>query len=120
MVDVLGYGTPWKGYLHRMRVLLEALHRIPNEEVVVLVDAFDTIIQKTAGLQEAFLAFDCAVLVSSEQKNGLSKWIPAAVFKHYQSVGKVKKKLAFKLLKFLVCYCNIWQQSCEPEMNSYE
>ena len=84
MVVVLGYGTPWKGYVHRMRVILEALHRIPNEEVVVLVDAFDTIIQKTTGLSEDFLAFDCAVLVSSEQKNGLSKWIPAAVFKHYQ------------------------------------
>jgi hypothetical protein len=84
MVVVLGYGTPWKGYLHRMRVILEALHRFPNEEVVVLVDAFDTIIQKTLGLQEAFLAFDCEILVSSETRSGLSKWVPAAVFKHYQ------------------------------------
>jgi hypothetical protein len=36
----------------------------------------------------------------------------------YERVWKVKK--AFKLSKCLVCYCNIWQQSCEPEMNSYE
>jgi hypothetical protein len=84
MVVVLGYGTPWKGYLHRMSVILEALHQIPNEEVVVLVDAFDTFIKKTAGLREAFLAFDCEILVSADLKSGLSRWVPAAVLKYYQ------------------------------------
>jgi hypothetical protein len=84
MVVVLGYGTPWRGYLHRTRVVLDALDNLPEDEVVVLVDAFDTVIKRTAGLLEAFVAFDCTVLVSNEGRSGFSNPIPPALFKYLQ------------------------------------
>jgi hypothetical protein len=84
MVVVLGYGTPWRGYLHRTRVVLNALDALPEDEVVVLVDAFDTVIKRTAGLLEAFGAFDCAVLVSNEGRSGFSNLVPPALFTYLQ------------------------------------
>jgi len=73
-IIVLGYGTKWQGFIERTRVVLEYLSTLPDDEVVVIIDGFDSYIKKTEGLLEEFQNMDCKILFSLNN-SGLPKII---------------------------------------------
>ena len=63
-VVIVGFGTKWRGFIERANVILAYLSTLPDDEIVVIIDGFDTYIKKTEGLQEEFQNMNCKVLVS--------------------------------------------------------
>ena len=64
-VVVLGYGDKWEGFLQRAKVINEYLNTLPDDEIVVVIDGFDSYIKKhDSTVIEKFLSMDCGVLIS--------------------------------------------------------
>jgi len=63
-IVILGFGTKWKGFIQKAIVIQEYLNTLPDNELVVIIDGFDSYIKKTHGLREEFENMDCMVLVS--------------------------------------------------------
>ena len=81
-IIVIGYGTKWEGFIGKAKYINKYLNTLPDDEVVVIVDGFDTIIKKTDNLLEEFLKFNCKVLYSQEDKNGISNYLPSFLHKY--------------------------------------
>ena len=47
-LDVLGWGQKWRGFNWRTQLLLEYLKRLPRNEIVCVIDAYDVIILEDA------------------------------------------------------------------------
>ena len=69
-VVVIGYGTKWKGFIEKAKVIHAYLQTLPPNEIVAVVDGFDSYILKTDGLQQEFLSMDCKVLLSRDSMLG--------------------------------------------------
>jgi hypothetical protein len=82
-IIVLGLGTPWKGFVYRIQVILDYINNLPDDEIIVIVDGFDTIIKKTEGLEDKFKSKDCGVLYSIDDNWGLSNIIPSFINKYF-------------------------------------
>ena len=79
-IIVLGFGTKWKGFIEKAKVINEYLNTLPENEIVVILDGFDSYIKKTQGLRQQFENMDCKVLVSLN-KSSLPKIIDDYVSK---------------------------------------
>lgn len=77
-IKVVGWGTKWNGFVARNKDIIEYLDTLPNDEIVVIVDGFDTLINKSLdNLESDFKKLDCKVLYSlSDNKSGLSGIVP--------------------------------------------
>jgi hypothetical protein len=84
-VVVLGFGTKWKGFIEKARVINTYLNTLDDNEIVVVLDGFDSVIKKTSGLEEIFKSMDCKVLYSHEDKSGFSKYLPLFLEKYIKS-----------------------------------
>jgi hypothetical protein len=63
-VIVLGFGTKWKGFIQKAITIYDYLNTLPENEIVVILDGFDSYIKKTQGIHQEFVNMDCKVLVS--------------------------------------------------------
>lgn len=64
-VKVLGWGTKWNGFMDKVNGVLEYCDTLPDDEIVVFVDGFDSqIMRPLDGLEETFRKFNCKVLIS--------------------------------------------------------
>lgn len=63
-VICLGFGTKWQGFIHKSKVISEYLEQLPDDEIVAVIDGFDTYIKQTEGLEDAFVKQNCRVLAS--------------------------------------------------------
>lgn len=64
-VEVLGWGTEWKGFTDKFRGMLKYLDTRNDDDIVVFVDGFDSKINKsTKELETQFKKLDCKVLLS--------------------------------------------------------
>ena len=45
-VNVLGWGQPWNGYTDKLIGIRDFCEHIPQTDIVIFVDAFDTVIHK--------------------------------------------------------------------------
>ena len=79
---VLGYGTKWKGFVYRDKIILDYLNTLPDDEIIVLIDGFDTVIKKIDNLLEVFQNMDCKILYSQEDKSGFSDYLPSFIEKY--------------------------------------
>ena len=75
-IVVLGFGTKWEGFIGKAKLIYSYLETLNNDEIVVIVDGFDSIIKNTVIL-EKFKSFDCKVLVSMEDKSSLNSFLPS-------------------------------------------
>jgi hypothetical protein len=75
-IVVLGFGTKWKGFIEKARVINKFLMTLPDDEIVVILDGFDSFIKNTYGVEEKFKKMDCKVLYSVNGPSGFSKYIP--------------------------------------------
>jgi hypothetical protein len=81
-IVVLGMGTKWEGFTVKAKVVLNYLNTLPDDEIVIVVDGFDTIIKRTEGIEEAFKNMNTGVLVSKEDNSGFSKIMPKFLEKY--------------------------------------
>jgi hypothetical protein len=66
-VKVLGMGTTWNGFMDKIHGVLGYLQTLPDDELVVFVDGFDSYILKPLdGLEDTFRSMDCDILVSKD------------------------------------------------------
>lgn len=57
-LKVLGWGTEWKGFNHKLHLLCEYLMTVPAKEVVMFIDAYDVVILRDLReLEEQYEAF---------------------------------------------------------------
>jgi len=72
-IEVLGWGTKWNGFMDKFTGVLKFLKTQRDDEIVVFLDGFDSIINKSLeNLEKDFKSLGCKVLVSQEDKNGFS------------------------------------------------
>jgi len=79
-IVILGFGTKWKGFIEKARTIHEYLNTLPENELVVILDGFDSYIKRTSGLGQQFETMNCKVLVSLH-KTSLPKTIDDYVAK---------------------------------------
>ena len=75
-ITILGWGSTWNGYLDKSHGVLNHLNRKKDDDIIVVLDGFDTKINKTlVGLYEKFKSLQCRVLVSTDKGKFISKHI---------------------------------------------
>lgn len=69
-IVVLGWGTPWTGFIDKFKGIREYLDTLDDDEIVVFLDGFDSVINKPLdSLEDDFKSLDCKVLVSHDSSN---------------------------------------------------
>jgi hypothetical protein len=85
-VEVLGWGTKWNGYMDKTIGLLEYLDTQSDDEIVVYIDGFDSLIIKSLdNLEEDFKSLNCKVLFSLDEKSGFSNYFPSFIEKYFRN-----------------------------------
>ena len=68
---VRGMGHPWEGYVKRHHELLAFLKEVPDDDIVINVDGFDTIVLCSLNeIVQKFKAMKCDMLFSMTADNG--------------------------------------------------
>jgi hypothetical protein len=66
-VEVLGWGTKWNGYQDKIQGVLDYLKTQPDDEIVIFVDGFDSIIKDNLStVKQKFEQYDCKALFSMD------------------------------------------------------
>ena len=80
-IEVLGFGTPWTGFMDKFKGVREYLDTLPDTEIVIFLDGFDSLIvrEDLGDLEETFKSLNCKVLVSHENKSSFSSFLPTFV-----------------------------------------
>ena len=66
-LDLLGVGETWQGFGWRWSLIQTHLENIPDEELILITDAFDTLILKNAkAFETAFKSFGVPLVFSTE------------------------------------------------------
>lgn len=82
-ITVLGFGEPWEGFIGKAKCIRKHLDELPDDELVIVIDGFDTkIIKDVSVIPKLFEKFNCKVLFSHEDKNGFSEIFPSFVHKY--------------------------------------
>ena len=82
-VTVLGWGKSWKGFMDQLRAVPEFCSKVPQSDLVIFLDGFDSVINRHPdGAVARFLAIDppTGILVSVEPGSGMERWFMAHVF----------------------------------------
>jgi hypothetical protein len=67
-VDVLGFGTKWKGFMDKIQGVYNYCKALPEDEIVVFLDGFDSeILKPLTGLEKTFRDLNCGVLLSKHR-----------------------------------------------------
>lgn len=67
-VEVLGWGTKWNGFQDKIVGVLNYLKTQPDDEIVIFVDGFDSIIKDDLStVKQKFEQYDCKVLFSKDE-----------------------------------------------------
>jgi hypothetical protein len=80
-IKVLGMGTVWKGYLDKSRGVLAYLNKHKSDDdIVVVVDGFDTLVNKElSGFEEKFRATGAKVIMSADPES-FGKYVSRKIF----------------------------------------
>jgi hypothetical protein len=82
-IKVLGWGTKWKGFMDKFKGIQEYIKEQPDNELIVYLDGFDSKINRDlSGLERAFESMNCGILVSHEDKSGLSNFLPLPLHRY--------------------------------------
>lgn len=68
-VEVIGWGSPWKGFSDKFNGVRKYIENLPDEDIIVFLDGWDTIINKDpSDVDKLFKQMNCDILVSKEGK----------------------------------------------------
>lgn len=75
-LQVLGWQEPWQGFRWRMQLVVDALKKLPRDEIVMFVDAFDVVMTGPAEeAREVFLRSKAPMVVSAQREHvGVMGW----------------------------------------------
>ena len=78
-IIVLGWGTKWTGFMDKFNAVIEYLENVPDNEIVMFVDGFDSIIKKDlSDVEKIFKSMYCKILLSKH--TGVIRYISKKVF----------------------------------------
>lgn len=84
-IIVLGWGTKWTGFMDKFKGVLEYLESVPDDEIVIFVDGFDTVIKKDlSDVEHVFKRMNCKILIS--ESSGISRYIDRKIFTECNNV----------------------------------
>lgn len=84
-IVVLGWGTKWNGFMDKFEGVLEYLESVPDDEIVMFVDGFDTLIKKDlSDVEHVFKRMNCKILLS--KSSGISRYIDRKIFTECNNV----------------------------------
>jgi hypothetical protein len=84
-IIVLGWGTKWTGFMGKVNSVLEYLETVPDDEVVMVVDGFDTIIKKDlSDVENVFKRMNCKILLS--KNNDINRYVTKKIFTECNNV----------------------------------
>lgn len=64
-IIVLGWGTKWNGFMDKFNAVIEYLETVPDNEIVMFVDGFDSIIKRDLyDVEKVFKSMNCKILLS--------------------------------------------------------
>ena len=93
-LSVLGLNEKWKGFVWRWQVLQEALEDLPDDELVLVLDGYDTVITAPAACLEAEYHTKCEAadrlmfgLEHRKEHCTHAFWWLSEVFRRYHAVG---------------------------------
>lgn len=94
-VEVLGFGKPWTGFTMKFEEVLNRVKELPDDEIVVFLDGFDTIIRGSLDVAvNRFKQMDCKVLFSEHVSptDSVPDWAVRRIFgtcykKHIANTG---------------------------------
>lgn len=77
-VIILGFGSKWNGFIGKAKEILNYLKTLPQDEIVISLDGFDSYIKKDNHdeLLNIFKNMNCKVLYSLDDKHGLYEYSP--------------------------------------------
>jgi hypothetical protein len=68
-IEVLGWGTQWNGFMDKFRGVFEYLKKQSDDEIIIFVDGFDSMINKSLdSVEQDFKNMNCKVLVSTDER----------------------------------------------------
>ena len=66
-IKVLGFGEKWQGFLGKARSILKYIRTLPDDEIVVVLDGFDTIVNGSPkNILNIFESYRTRILVSQD------------------------------------------------------
>jgi hypothetical protein len=70
-VNVIGFGEKWKGFIHKLKRLLEEIKKEDPDTVIFIVDGFDTIMNKDPSIAYHIYKekFDGKIVIALDQLN---------------------------------------------------
>ncbi len=72
-IEVIGWGTKWTGFMDKFKSMIAYLDSQSDEDIIVFLDGFDTIINKNLDtLESDFKKMDCTILFSHDNAGGWS------------------------------------------------
>ena len=84
-IEVLGWGSKWTGYIGKLKSVREYLNTLDDDEIVVSIDGFDSLINKDLSvLERVFERMNCKVLFSLNERSGFTNFIPNILHKFIQ------------------------------------
>ena len=98
-LTVLGFNQKWEGFIWKFKMMKDAIKNLPDDEIVIFMDAFDVIIlSNEKEIHDKFVSYGVDMLIGGEKKpnNIIHKFVYNQVFKD----GKFKK------CKFGSCFLN--------------
>ena len=85
-ITVLGFGTKWKGYNDKIIGLQKFCKKINKKDIIVFIDAFDTIINKNPkNLLKEFKKFNTNILVSKHPSS--NDYITIKIFGNFEVIA---------------------------------
>jgi hypothetical protein len=69
-LEVLGWGQEWKGFLHKFELMKNYVQKLPDNDIVCFIDAYDVIIlEPIEKLENLFRKSDKSIIVSRDVEN---------------------------------------------------
>lgn len=114
-LETLGWGQKWEGFIMKFRLFMEKLNSLNDDEIVIMVDAYDVIVTNTKEtVIEKFKKFNKPILLSREPnpKNIFIKYLLSKMYNSSFSVqfngGLIMGYVwALKKLSILMCGDNL-------------
>lgn len=73
-LKILGWGMKWTGYTMKINLIREFLKTMPNNDIVVFIDAYDVLVLKNlAEIKKRFISYDTPILFSEDIPNTIIK-----------------------------------------------
>jgi len=85
-IEVIGWGTKWSGFMDKIKGILEYLYQQSDEDIIVFLDGFDTIINKNLdNMESVFKKMNCPILLSQDTAGGWSNVLPTVITDYFRS-----------------------------------